>query len=534
MKILSISAGHDSSVCILDNGKITYYQMGERNSRKKHDRFCTNSITNLIERKETSFDIISISYIKYNKEYEYVKKLKECFEVSGDFSYNKLLISEYNHHLYHAYCGFYNSNFNKSLCIVVDGSGSYKDPETKYIENLYKDHILKETESVFVFEKGKNPLKLFKHYYPVPIEVEDDRVYDLENNKDQNLYEKDHIKVSSEYSVGWEFEKMSLDFGFDWSDAGKVMGLAQYKGFEGLLENKWIEKVNPSNQVQKKTQEKVLNLIKKYVKDTGIKNVVITGGYGLNCVANYYYINNLKDINLYVDPICFDAGISIGSAYHLHQNYNKNIFNKIKPLQNVFIGYKEEDYDLLGKYCTKVSYDDVVDLISDGNVVALFQGRSEAGQRALGNRSLLFDPRVANGKDAVNRVKKRESFRPFAGSILEERFEQWFETSGLKTSKYMQYAIKVKEKYRDQIPSVIHADGTCRIQTVSKKDNLHFYNLIKAFYKKTNVPVLLNTSFNLAGDPLVETFSDAYETLKKSKIEYLYLPEKSLLIYVKN
>jgi carbamoyltransferase len=534
MKILSISVGHDSSLCILDNGKITHYEMGERVSRKKHDRFCGRSILNLIKKKETTFDIISIVYIKYSKEFEYVERLRNTFKTSGDFSYKELIINEYDHHLYHAYCGFYNSNFNKSLCIVVDGSGSYKDPETQDIENLYEGTALKETESVFIFERGKNPIKLFKHYHPVSLEVKDNMVYDFYHNQNHNVYEKDHIKVSSEYSVGWEFEKESVDLGFKWTDAGKVMGLAQYKGFESLLENKWIEKVDPSNQVQKKTQEKVLNLIKKYVNDVGIENVVITGGYGLNCVANYYYINNLKNINLYVDPICFDAGISIGSAYHLHQKYNKNIFNKVKSLQNVFIGYEEEDYDLLGKYYTKVSCDDVVNLISDGNVVAIFQGRSEAGQRALGNRSLLFDPRVANGKDFVNTIKKRESFRPFAGSILEERFEQWFETSRLKTSRYMQYAIKVKEKYKHQIPSVIHADGTCRVQTVSKKDNVHFYNLIKAFYKKTNVPVLLNTSFNLAGDPLVETFSDAYETLKKSKIEYLYLPEKSLLIYVKN
>lgn len=534
MKILSISVGHDSSLCILDNGKITHYEMGERSSRKKHDRFCGRSILNLINKKETTFDIISIVYIKYSRESEYVERLKNAFESSNNFSYKKLIVNEYDHHLYHAYCGFYNSRFNKSLCIVVDGSGSYKDPETQDIENLYEKSVLKETESIFVFERGKNPIKLFKHYYPVSLKVKDNMVYDFDCDKNQNVYEKDHIKVSSEYSVGWEFEKASIDLGFGWSDAGKVMGLAQYKGFESLLEDQWVKKVNLANQIQKKTQEKVLNLIKKYVKDTGIKNVIITGGYGLNCVANYFYANNLKDINLYVDPICFDAGISIGSAYHLHHQYNKNIFGKVKPLQNVFIGYEETNYDLLGKYYTKVNYSDVVDLLLDGKVVALFQGRSEAGQRALGNRSLLFDPRVVNGKDIVNEIKKRESFRPFAGSILEEKFEQWFETSELKTSKYMQYAIKVREKYKDKIPSVIHADETCRVQTVSKKDNLHFYNLIKVFYKKTNVPVLLNTSFNLAGDPLVETFFDAYETLKKSKIEYLYLPEKSLLVYVKN
>ena len=170
----------------------------------------------------------------------------------------------------------------------------------------------------------------------------------------------------------------------------------------------------------------------------------------------------------------------------------------------------------------------------DGNIISMFQCKSEAGQRALGNRSLLFDPRVENGKDLVNNIKKRENFRPFAGSILQEHFCDWFETNGLKESKYMQYALKVREEFVSKIPAVLHVDSTCRIQTVSKKDNLHYYNLIKCFYKNTGVPIVLNTSFNLAGEPLVETFEDAFNTLQNSKIEYLFLPEIKTMIYQKN
>jgi len=213
--------------------------------------------------------------------------------------------------------------------------------------------------------------------------------------------------------------------------------------------------------------------------------------------------------------------------------------NKIpKRVSSVYLGYKKHEYDLL--YIKnflnykKVTYKDVADLIANGNLIALFQGKSEIGQRSLGNRSLLFDPRIKDGQNIVNRIKKRESFRPFAASILLEYSREWFDLKSLKESPYMSFAVDAHEKAIDTVPSVIHADGTSRIQTVTKKQNYHFYNLIKQFHKKTSIPMLLNTSFNLAGDPLVETFEDAILTLKKSEIEYLYLPEIQMLITVSN
>ena len=221
-----------------------------------------------------------------------------------------------------------------------------------------------------------------------------------------------------------------------------------------------------------------------------------------------------------IDPVCFDAGISIGQAYH----YVKNL----KPMKNFYVGLSEKKYNLDGLDHKTVSYCDVADLLCQGEIVALFQGKSEAGQRALGNRSLLFDPRVKNGKDIVNRIKQRESFRPFAGTVLLEDASEWFDTRELNDYSYMQYAVKAK---KSGIGAVVHVDNTCRVQTVTKRQNKHFYNLIKAFKDKTKVPILLNTSFNLGGEPLVETFDDAIRTLKKSNINYLYLPEiKSLVI----
>lgn len=172
----------------------------------------------------------------------------------------------------------------------------------------------------------------------------------------------------------------------------------------------------------------------------------------------------------------------------------------------------------------------VAKLIADRNIVTLFQGRSEGGPRALGNRSILYDPTDPNGKDFVNRVKKREWFRPFAGSVLKEKAAEWFDMAGLDESPFMMYAMDVWPEKQKNIPAITHVDGTCRIQTVSEEQNPHYYELIKEFEKITGVPILFNTSFNLAGDPLVETIEDALQTLLKSQMKYMYLPELQMLL----
>jgi carbamoyltransferase len=181
-----------------------------------------------------------------------------------------------------------------------------------------------------------------------------------------------------------------------------------------------------------------------------------------------------------------------------------------------------------------VNYSDVCNLLIQKNIVAMYQGRCEAGPRALGNRSILYDPRDPNAKDHVNRVKKREWFRPFAGTILLEYADEWFDMAGLKESPFMSYAVEVLEHKKELIPGIVHVDNTCRIQTVSESQNYHYYNLIKSFYEKTSVPILFNTSFNLGGETLVETLDDAIDTLKRSEIEYLFLPEEMKLIVEEN
>jgi carbamoyltransferase len=313
-----------------------------------------------------------------------------------------------------------------------------------------------------------------------------------------------------------------------------------YKKFPYLTNEDFQIRANFAFALQRATEQRVKEYILTMVEKTGIKNVCLSGGYFLNCVANYEFLKDLPDdINIYAEPISSDAGTSIGAAkivwhdfsgdttirkqetiYHgLHHHYElKDIKSKLLP---------DEDIDT-------VEYSDIAKLISNRNIVAMYQGRSEAGPRALGNRSILYDPRDPTGKDTVNIIKKREWFRPFAGSVLEEKAKEWFDMRCLDQSPFMMYAVDVLPHKQKEIPSITHVDGTCRVQTVNCNQNYHFYNLIKEFYKLTNVPILFNTSFNLAGECIVETLDNALDTLRRSNIEYLYLPEFKILITIKN
>ena len=292
-----------------------------------------------------------------------------------------------------------------------------------------------------------------------------------------------------------------------------------YKKSKGLKNFKLSADIARSLQeyVQKECLNIVLNNIKKY----NCKNICLSGGFILNCVSNYYIKKHLpEDINLYIEPIAHDAGTSMGVAKLLYHIFTKD--TKVRKQKSTYYGPKC-NLDNIQKHKTKkVNYRDVASLLKNNKTVAIYQGRSEQGPRALGNRSILFNPSNPKAKDIVNKIKKREFFRPFAGTVLINKAKEYFEMTNLKESPFMCYALPVKTK---NIPGITHVDNTCRIQTLKKSFNPHFYNLIKHFYSLSNIPVLLNTSFNLAGEPIVETLENALETFYKSKIDFLYLPE---------
>jgi carbamoyltransferase len=401
------------------------------------------------------------------------------------------------------------------------------------------------------------------------------------------------IKFDGNVNITKAYESVTIYAGFPPIEAGKLMGLSSYGGpnddipelFLGEDANKNIftatyphgglvnvhanpkiklsetnsvqfygdfKKItdNPKDlkivqdfawKIQQDTQRCVGDLIQKAIDFTGEKNIVISGGYGLNCVANYYYKKRFPEINLFIDPISTDGGTSLGLAKYVWYTHcrENNLPIEKNPLTTLYLGRDRNDEIDVEQYVEEfiiheATPESVAKLISEENIVSLFNGRAEAGPRALGNRSILFDPRAKNGKDLVNVVKGREWFRPFAGTVMKEHMNDWFDMAGLEESPFMMYAVDVLPEKLEQVACITHVDNTCRIQTVTQEQNEHYYNLIDAFNKLTGVPILFNTSFNLAGDPLVETFEDAINTLRKSKLKYLYIPSKKILMEKKD
>ena len=307
--------------------------------------------------------------------------------------------------------------------------------------------------------------------------------------------------------------------------------------------------------VQSRLQEVTYARIKKYLEVTQKTSVVLTGGYFHNVVANYYIRKKLDEdygpgnIKLFVDPICHDAGNSHGAAIQLlgeYKLFNDEILkDKALKLNSLYLGLKydysiEDLYSIVKKYeklddegsieIQDTSFEEVAKLIQENNIVSIYQGRSEVGPRALGNRSILYNPCDPNGRDQVNTVKRREWFRPFAGTVLHEYVHDWFDMASLDESPFMMYAVDTYKDKIDKIPAIVHVDGTCRLQTLKEDQNPNYYKLIKCFHDLTDIPMVLNTSFNVAGDTMVETLDDAINTLCRSKIEYLFLPEFMKLV----
>jgi carbamoyltransferase len=557
---MAVNPGHNGSVALLVDGELVYYLEEERLSRMKYDGNPFRGMLDIMKDYHVDELVIAgtsseLPSLPWTGEDPYTSLVRK-------FNPNvKSIRLGHEHHLGHAACAFYNSGFEQAIAIVVDGAGSFHTQQLNDEGFTAKGF---ETESVFACEYPAKFQPVYKSYG---------------DNESPRIF-TGNMLFDSAVSITKAYEGVSHYLGFGFIEAGKTMGLAPYgkqdptipplfvngRGSKDIFNPVYpagslieqsrydvLKKENDSNDwhtdpeklrdidknlafaIQRDTQDLVLNLIMAAVESTGIKNVVLAGGYGLNCVANYYFQKKLPhDIKLYCEPIAHDGGTTIGVAKLIH--YNNTESTEISPQTSIYLGpqYDITKYlDNIEDYEFKVSdvtHEDVAKLIADRNIIAMFQGRSEAGPRALGNRSILYDPRDPDGKDVVNQVKGREWFRPFAGSVLSEDADDWFDMAGMDESPFMMYAVNVAADKLKDIPAITHVDDTCRVQTVSEEQNPHYYNLIKAFKNITEVPVLFNTSFNLAGDPLVETIDDALITLDRSDIKYLYLPEIGKLI----
>ena len=276
-------------------------------------------------------------------------------------------------------------------------------------------------------------------------------------------------------------------------------------------------------------------MVNHIYEKTKMKNLCIGGGVALNGVANYKILKEGPFENIHIPPSPGDAGSAVGAAqylYHIYHKNSKNIFkNDIQLIhENVYVGPSFNDDEITKFLDSKnISYEKfdresllkkTAQLIMEGNIVGWYQGKMEWGPRALGNRSILADPRREDMKDILNaKIKHRESFRPFAPSILEEFASEYFDID--IPSPYMLMVAPVK-KPKD-IPAVTHVDGTGRLQTVSKESNPLYYDLINEFYKITKIPVVINTSMNVMGEPIVNTPEQAYQMILKTDMDYIVM-----------
>jgi len=571
MFVLSFFVNHNSNTSLFKNGELLFNIEEERLDGIKYSSTPIKGFLKVLEYTKKVDVVIynstfspEVSFSKspaFDNENVYLFFLKKLGLVSKD---TPILDFHQYHHLMHAAGAFCRSGFSESLNIVIDGSGSL----------IEKDSL--EIESCYFF--NKNSFKtIFKRT------GRRDGGSDLFGKSSRKIFNKEDTFTYSSINgrgIVKVYEAATQLLGWEPLEAGKTMGLSSYgkqnKKFNFFSDKQFFGLKNSNNdygrvtyplsspynsflllgketklpikdftkdtelcdmcfEVQKQTQEEILRFILKCLDNKNTKNVTISGGYGLNVVANAFLKKELlkRNINFFADPLCSDCGIS-SSAGMFYNNYLLNLDIDYSLDRNINYGF---DYSKSYKECNLSNYKTektdlsrISHLLLEGKSIGFYNGRSENGPRALGNRSILFNPLIKEGKEIVNKIKKRESFRPFAGVIKEENFDEWFYTLGMKKSPFMMYALKVKKEKQKFIPSIVHVDGTCRIQTLNYDQNHFLYDLLNEFELLSEIPILLNTSLNIAGKPLVETPYDAIETLSNSKLDYLYLVEEQILI----
>lgn len=509
MIILSIHVGHDSSVCVLKDGVVLYFCENERLNHEKHTQIFSEAF--LYALRNYIPDYVFVTHLG--------NELPNCPPPGGALEQIRLLIDHFSyhywnnkepviydsdeHHWYHASNAFYSSGFDEATVVVIDAGGKKANAD------------LSEKESIFKYSYDEKPQLLFSGMNEIG-------------------------SIWMELSISFFGEK-------GWYNSGKIMGASAYGkndptcppaylnnranyNFLEYVKTKEMSLEDASFRLQNDSFDPLCSIIDHAIEMTNPTNICLSGGFFMNVVNNYKLLEKYPNINIWIDPICQDSGISIGCSKHYYYDITNS---KTKhPLETIYLG-NEANYDRDLKENEserKTTPLEVAQLLSNKNIVAIYQGRSEAGPRALGNRSLLYDPRDPNGRDVVNTIKRREYYRPFAGTVLEEHVHDWFDMSGIDNSPYMTYAVRTKQTTTNLAPALQHIDGTSRIQTVNKNQNKHYYELISAFYDITGIPMVLNTSFNLAGDTMVDNMADAMKTCREGKIPYLYCPERSMLI----
>ena len=562
--VLGINAyDHDTSACLLRNGEIAFAISKERITRKKHDSgFFREAVDYCLNAAGIGIDDVDLvvrnSYVLPVDDMEtrmlsvFVPEVMDLDERTAAINHPLFLprsnkVTTVSHHLAHAYSAFAVCPFEDGVVMVVDGVGSYAADIAEpgqMTENV--NPLARESESYYRFSGTK--LETLRKIWLQPT-----RGF-----------------LSDEFffmpGLGALYSRVSSYVFADWNKCGEVMGLAPYGrpgAFKPLiriedgelrftewdrdLDKPWMINRDPDWEksgfmphwedlawrVQDDAETVLLARARWLCETTGAKNLCLAGGVALNCVANGRIAREAGFDNVWVQPAAGDDGIAIGCAYYGHLAVQKKPRSYVMTHAYTGAPFAEEKVAAASgaapvrlqarSWRSNDVFAETAKLLSEGNVFGWFQGRSEFGPRALGNRSIIADPRTAAMKEKLNkRVKHRQAFRPFAPVVLAERASDVFECDG-RDSPYMLLAERVRPEWRDKIPAVTHVDGTARVQTIRRDQNERLYRLIEEFDKLTGVPVLLNTSFNVKGEPIVETPEDAINCFLTTGIDYLAL-----------
>ena len=585
-KILGISAFyHDSAAAIISNGKIIAAAQEERFTRKKHDsgypfnaiefvlKYSNSNISELdaivfYEKPFLKFERLLETYVAFApkgfiqfskampswlREKLFQKKLLINLIKQHDKKFNdskKIFFSE--HHLSHAASAFYPSPFDKAIILTADGVGEWA---TTTVAIGDKNNLEIKKEIHFPHSLGLL-YSAFTYYIGFKVNSGEYKLMGLApygNPKYVDKIEKNLVDIKEDGSFRLDQNFFNYSTGLTMTNK-KFHNLFGQEPRDSKKDQITQFHMDVAASIQKVTEDIILKMCVSLRKEYNISNLCLAGGVALNCVANGKILKSKIFDNIWIQPAAGDAGGSLGSAlayWYLELNNERNDINK-DEMHGSYLGpsYSNENIEKSLKHIgakyefieDEMLIDKVADDLSKGNAIGWFQGRMEFGPRALGGRSILGDPRSETMQKNLNlKVKYRESFRPFAPSVLREDVNQWFDIDN--DSPYMLIVsdvLKDKQKQmtedekklfgidklnikRSEIPAVTHVDYSARVQTVSKNTNNRYYDLILKFKEKTGCPVIVNTSFNVRGEPIVNTPIDAFNCFMGTELDYLVI-----------
>ena len=585
LSILGISAFyHDSAACILKDGEIIAAAQEERFTRKKHDpSYPHNAIKFVLDYANLKLNEVD-KIVFFEKPFLKFERLLEtyvAFAPKGfvsfskamplwikeklfqkNYLFNKLKEHDKNyksdeniffsdHHLSHAASAFYPSPFEEAVVLTADGVGEWatttvavgKGNKLDIKKEIHFPHSLGLLFSSFTYFTGfkvnSGEYKLMGLApYGNPIYV--DKIMKLVDIKNDGTFRLDQKYFNYATGLTMTNDKFHHLFGQKPRDPKKEK-LTQFH-------------MDIAASIQKVTEEIMIKLSRSIRNEYNIKNLCLAGGVALNCVANGKILQEKIFDNIWIQPAAGDAGGSLGAAlalWHIDQDNVRKI-NSNDSMKGSYLGSEfsqdqiEKELNSIGAHFETVDYDSLIDQTSDylskEKAVGWFQGRMEFGPRALGGRSILGDPRSDKMQKNLNlKVKYRESFRPFAPSVLREDLSNWFEinvdspymllVSNISDQKKIEMTDEEKKLFgidklnikRSDIPAVTHVDYSARIQTVTKTNNKKYYDLISKFKEKNGCPVIVNTSFNVRGEPMVNTPTDAFNCFMGTELDFLVI-----------